>query len=615
MSTETEQSLPATGAAEHRVPAPRDGVIEMEESLAGMRARLAAVLDGPPLTQDTLVEIMSIYNNVAYVFLYLEAVDDHENLERLRPWRTEFYENAGLDDEILARLLALDCADPEVEAARLEYIDQLRKSRVHDPEGPRRLDALLTEAKALTDLAQQDQKSLLERLGVPVGGARPQVVFYKLMGNTANPATRAKLARAWRGARAPHVDELAGVVDRMITERRAQAAAAGLPGVLARTMERCKADEDTVETVIRTFLSGALTATEELEREIREVTGAAEGRPLDHFEYAVQQLSKDARIPSFDLEECLAYIFRVARSVFGLTFTRTDSAAPGLSGTDLTATDLIAVDVAADGVPVGGIKFDLWDLARKSVRANHTRGIRNRTDWSDIRQLPVAYVSCRFRTDDRGSGRITFQNVHSLFHEFGHAVNHLLVRKRTSYQSGLEYLPPERLECLSMWFEKWVHHPSFAASVTLPEGGAAELDRCRLLAAAEYRRTYVERAVTAWLDLDVHRGTEGGLRDSYRRLDEEFGVSRYVPFDDIVEYFTWPMYMAHPGANFSYLWGSADSCEKFLAFRDLTLDEIAGRPGLRALFGPCFDFDEPSDPPAAGSVFTFFGDARLEAIA
>lgn len=609
MSTETEQSLPASEEAEHQAPAPRNGVIEMEESLAGMLARLRAILDGPSLTQDTLVEIMSIYNNVAYVFLYLEAVDDHDNLERLRPWRTEFYENARLDEEILARLLALDCPDPEVEAARLEYVDQLHKSRVHDPEGPRRLDALLTEAKALTDLAQQDQRKLLERLGVPVGDARPQVVFYKLMGGTSNAATRAKLARAWRGARASHVDELAGVVDRMIAERRAQTAAAGLPGVLARTMERCKADEDTVETVIRTFLSGALAATGQLEQEIREVAGAVEGRPLDHFEYAVQQLSKDARIPSFDLEECLEYIFRVSRSVFGLTFTRTDSTGPGSA-----TLDLITVDVAADGVPVGSIKFDLWDLARKSVRANHTRGIRNRTDWSNIRQLPVAYVSCRFRTDDRGSGRITFQNVHSLFHEFGHAVNHLLVRKRTSYQSGLEYLPPERLECLSMWFEKWVHHPSFATSVTLPEGGAAELDRCRLLAAAEYRRTYVERAVTAWLDLDVHRSTEGGLRDSYRRLDEEFGVSRYVPFDDIVEYFTWPMYMAHPGANFSYLWGSADSCEKFLAFRGLTLDEIANRPELRALFGPCFDFDEPSDPPAAESVFTFFGAARLGAI-
>lgn len=137
MTTDTEQVHPATGEPVAQGPATRNGVIEMEESLAGMRARLGAILDSPPLTQDTLVEIMSIYNNVAYVFLYLEAVDDHDNLERLRPWRTEFYENHELDEEILSQLLTLECTDTEVEAARLEYIAQLRKSRTHDPEGPR----------------------------------------------------------------------------------------------------------------------------------------------------------------------------------------------------------------------------------------------------------------------------------------------------------------------------------------------------------------------------------------------------------------------------------------------------------------------------------------------
>jgi oligopeptidase A len=71
------------------------------------------------------------------------------------------------------------------------------------------------------------------------------------------------------------------------------------------------------------------------------------------------------------------------------------------------------------------------------------------------------------------------------------------------------------------------------------------------------------------------------------------------------------MYVSKPGANFSYLWGSADSCEKFAPFEALTLDEVAARPGLQDLFAACFDFDAPSPAPDSAAVFSLYDRARL----
>jgi oligopeptidase A len=579
--------------------ADRQSISSIEDSLDGMLIRLRAILDGPSLDEGTLVEIMSIYNNVAYVFLYLEAIDDEASYRRLLPKRALFHEDFALDARLLELTTQLRCADPEVEEARLELIDQLRIGQSYDPAPLERINELLLEAKATLDEVREEQSGLLERLGVNRPDANPSAVFYKLMGQTRSAATRQKLARAWEKVRDAHLDELVGAIDEMIAVRWADSAAAGWPSVLARSLERSRLTGAEIEPFLHAYIQQALRSHARLEAEIARATGVSE-RPMDHFAFAMRSVFGKSATPWFSLDECLKYIFAVTRSVFGLTLRRVED----------SYADVLSYDVRDRDREVGQIKFDLWNRDRK-IAGNHTRGIRNRTDWSGLTQRPVAYVACRFQTDPQGANRITFQNVHSLFHEFGHAVNHLLIRKRLSYQSGLEYLPPERLECLSMWFEKWVYHPEFTRHMSLPVEDMDALARCCRIKMTEYRRTYVERAVTAALDHDVHSRRPGGLASAYARLDERLGIARFTAFGDFPAYFTWPMYVAKPGANFCYLWGSADSCQKFAPFQDLSLAEISSRPDLRNLFVPSFEFDVLSKTPDPSAVFAFYDRASL----
>ncbi|MFE0181238.1 M3 family metallopeptidase [Streptomyces olivaceus] len=571
----------------------------IEDSLDGMLIRLRTLLDTTSLDESSLVEIMSIYNNVAYIFLYLEAIDDDTNYRRLLPKRALFHDDPALDAKLLELATRLRCDEPEAEDARLELVDQLRKAQTYDPTPAARINELLLQAKEALDGLQDDQNGLLKRIGVNRPGANPSAVFYKIMARTESGSTRQKLSRTWEKVHDAHLGQLVDTVNAMVAVRWADVTATGLPNVLARSLERSRLSPDRIEPFLHEYIEHAVESHARLESEVLRVTGTAE-RPMDHFAFAMSSIFGKYKTPLFSLEECLEFIFAVTRSVFGLDLHRVQD----------TYTDVLSYDVRDGDREIGQIKFDLWNRDRK-ITGNHTRGIRNRTDWRDLTQQPVAYVACRFQVDPAGVNRITFQNVHSLFHEFGHAVNHLLIRKRLSYQSGLEYLPPERLECLSMWFEKWVYHPDFAQYLSLPRGDAEALARCCRIKMLEYRRTYVERAVTAALDHDIHSRRSVTLADAYARLDQHLGIGRSTRLSDFPAYFTWPMYVAKPGANFSYLWGSADSCQKFTLFQELSLDEIASRPRIKELFTSSFDFDALSEEPDPAAVFAFYDRAVL----
>lgn len=588
-----------------RITAPdRESLTAIDEALDGMMARLQTILSEPPLTQETLVEITSIYNNVAYIFLYLAANEEHVNYEWLLPWRDAFHKNPELDQRILELLVELQCSDPEAEESRLAYVEQLReKLQASDLVRADHMKDLLSEAKTLLGEIQQDQAKLLKRIGVVgAGDVNPSAAFYTLISRTCSAVTRKKLAQAWVAQRDRRRDILVNIVDQMIETHRRRSAVEGYETVMERTLNKCRVYEADVETFLERYLIQALASYASLESEVRLVIGVTDD-PMDHFGFYIRTVFGGANTPLFVLDECLDYIFDVAQSAFGLTLKRVHT----------SNAHIIAVGVWAGSEEVGRINFDLWDTGSKAISPNHTRGLRNRTDWNGLVQRPVAHVSCRFQRGRDGDNQITFQNVHSLFHEFGHALNHLLIRKRISNQSGLEYLPLERLEYLSMWFEKWAYHPAFALHLSISSEDCEGVSLCQRIKMLEYRRTYVERAVTAALDFDVHRRSHGGLEASFQRLDEQFSISRYCTLGDFPAYFTWPMFLANPGANFTYLWGAADSCQKFASFQHLNLDEIASRPELRDLFAPCFDFDKPTDIPDSGAVFAFYDPVALQA--
>ena len=582
-------------------PPTRSTLANAEDALDGMMARLQAILAEDRLTPDRLVEITAIFNNASYVFLYFEANNEHIDFADLLQRRDAFYKNPSLDRRILSKLHACGFDDPGVERSRRAYIDQLtEKSENSDASTVEEIDALKAQIADLEEAVARDQMARIEQLGLPTGDERPSAFFYRLSSRTSRPETREKLARLWSATGEEHRFEMATVVDRMIEIRRRRAASTGAAGLpIAATLRKCRVDEAAVTAFLDRYLDMALVEHQALEREIAAELDV-DTAPMAHFSYYQRQHFGGERAPLFNLDACLHYIFAVAKAVFGLDFAIIRH----------PLSPVILTEVSRDGAIVGKINFDLWASHGKDLGANHTWGLRNRAQWGSIIQLPEAWVSCRFEAKIEEKRLITFQNVHSLFHEFGHAINHLLVQESIPNQSGLEYLPLERLEYLSMWFEKWVYHREFGNFLDLPEHEIDGLRRCAEAKKTEYRRTYVERAVTASLDFECHRREDATLRKCFDVLDARHRIGRFVRFTDFPAYFSWPMFMANPGANFAYLWGAAWSCTNFCTLEGLSLSEIAADRSDRAWCDPCFRFELPSAAPAPESAFSFYRPAR-----
>src|SRR5688572_8356978 len=98
---------------------------EIDKALAGMMSRLCALTNNQRLTQTAFVEISSIYNNVSYIFLYLESNAAHINYDWLLPWRQSFFSDSVFDKKLLKLLQELKCSDPEAEEARNAYVKHL----------------------------------------------------------------------------------------------------------------------------------------------------------------------------------------------------------------------------------------------------------------------------------------------------------------------------------------------------------------------------------------------------------------------------------------------------------------------------------------------------------
>ncbi len=438
--------------------------------------------------------------------------------------------------------------------------------------------------------------AFLKSLNVSAMGPRPDAAFYALARRTGNPATRRKLHGAWRRVRDQKLDDLAAAIDDVARARWTAACRQGFPTVTRQTFEKCEVSVEQAEAFLDTYVARAVESQVDLCRIIGG-TRTPNGASLDEFGYHLAQRYSGDMVPMLALDGCLRFAFDVAHRVFGLKFERMDG----------TGDKLIQVDVFEEDRRAGRIHFDLWAEHDQAKDANFTRGLRNRTAWNTVEQTPIAHVSCRFRRRDDSCEVLNFQNVHSLFHEFGHALNHLFIKRRMPNQSGLEYLPIERLEILSMWFEKWIYHREFASYVA-----DAGTDR-RLLTVAqeikmlEYRRTHLDRAMTAAIDLMIHEHPDLGVKEAFRRLDDRFGIDEFCDFGAMLPGFTWPMIQNNPGAYFAYLWGAGKSAEMFSPFLAAALADAPEPRATWETLAECFEFDHPSAPPGLESVFDFYG--------
>jgi oligopeptidase A len=387
-------------------------------------------------------------------------------------------------------------------------------------------------------------------------------------------------------------------LDAVVELRRAQARTDGATSVLEGTLARSGLDEARATAFIDAYVERAVESTGRLAARIRATTGAT-GRPPAHFGAYARTVTGGAALPALPLDGCLDYVAAIARDVFGIALTPLAADRP----------DEHAVLGVAGGQAIGAAFFDLMETPRRSTPGGGgaARGDTPPRSAEPSATLPEARVLCRYHHDARGGRVVSFESLHSMLHEFGHVMNHWLLRRHTPSDTGLDYLPLERIEDLSTWFEKWAYHPRLAEHLALSADDAAGLGLSAHVKRLEFLNANLDRAVVAALDFDVHRRDSGGLADSFRRLDKRFGFGDLCRLETVAGHLPAPLCRAYPGAYFAYLWGAAFGAQAFAPW--LSSGEGAraapGAPADRTLRS-CFDPDAPSETPQLDPLFLFY---------
>jgi len=198
-------------------------------------------------------------------------------------------------------------------------------------------------------------------------------------------------------------------------------------------------------------------------------------------------------------------------------------------------------------------------------------------------RLPVAYICCNQTppASDKPS-LMSFNEVLTLFHEFGHALQHMLTTVDCGLAAGINNIEWDAVELASQFMENWCYdRPTLRGLArhwqTNEPLGDEMIDS--LIAARTFREgsTTLRQVSFSLLDLELyHRYDPAGSQtplDVQRRIAGETLVMPPLPEDRFLCSFAHIFAGGYSAGYYSYKWAAVLSADAFGAFEEAGLDD------------------------------------------
>ncbi|MCP9828807.1 M3 family metallopeptidase [Synechococcus sp. L2F] len=315
-------------------------------------------------------------------------------------------------------------------------------------------------------------------------------------------------------------------------------------------------------------------ATEAEDLQAWDVSFWAEVRRQEAF-----ALDSEALRPWFPLPRVLDGLFGLCNRLFGIRINAADGEAP-VWNPDVR---YFRVDDAGSGEAIAAFYLDPYS------RPGSKRGgawmdeclVRSVTD--DGRPvLPVAYLVCN-QSPPVGDtpSLMTFEDVETLFHEFGHGLQHMLTTVERPQAAGINNVEWDAVELPSQFMENWCYDRStllgmarhWQSGEALPEAEFAKLQAARTFMTGAATLRQVHLALT---DLRLHSQwtpEDGRSPDALRReIAATTTVIAPIPEDALLCSFGHIFAGGYAAGYYSYKWAEVLSADAFSAFEDVGLD-------------------------------------------
>lgn len=279
------------------------------------------------------------------------------------------------------------------------------------------------------------------------------------------------------------------------------------------------------------------------------------------YDYSEEDLKKH-----LEFTKVLAGLFKLTKTLFGVEVVEVK----GAEKPETWHKDVRFFAVKENGEDIAYFYVDPYirpGLKSGGAWMNSFRDLRY--DYSRQRKidLPLAVLVLNQKGGD--DDLMTMREVETLFHEFGHALQHMLTTVKIEEVAGLSLVEWDAVEIASQFMENWCLDDR--AGIGIPE----DLKK-KVLAAKNFRAATACRRQLAFAktDLELHR--KGSVSDPDKIKTEcfkHFGMP-FVEGDGFLNSFTHIFTGGYAAGYYGYKWSEVMSADCYGAFEEAGLKDI-----------------------------------------
>ena len=454
----------------------------------------------------------------------------------------------------------------------------------------RALQALAAAAKEAGDQQQDGQDPSAEdgpwRLGLDMPRYIP-VLTHADNRSLRETVYRAQVSRASSG----ELDNTP-LIEEILDLRTHQAARLGYQNWAERSLASKMADNvGAVEQLLEELRVAALPVAEQEIDELKTcarrhgATEADDFSPWDVSYWAEKlrqerfNLNQEALRPWFPLPQVLDGLFHLCERLFSIKIEAADGEAP------IWHQDVRFFKVNdQDGHPLAAFYLDPFSRPASKRGGAWMDECLNRSRNSEGELThPVAYLICN-QTPPSGDipSLMSFEEVETLFHEFGHGLQHMLTTVEHPQAAGINNVEWDAVELPSQFMENWCldRHTlmgmarHWQTGEPLPEEDYNKLRNSRTFMQGCGTLRQVHFALT---DLRLHSTWTpelGQSPDAFRRkIADSTTVLPPIPEDRFLCAFGHIFSGGYSAGYYSYKWAEVLSADAFAAFEEVGLDQ------------------------------------------
>ena len=581
---------------------------ELEERLGwswGIVGHLMSVKNSPELREayETMQpEIVKFYNKLSQskpLYQAFKGIKEGAEWNTLEPAQQRIVESSLRDFELSGVGLKGEAKD-RFNEIQLESAELSTKFSNNVLDATKAFKLKLTDKKdveglppSALGLMAQTAKVEGDEAATPENG--PWVVtldypsYIPYMKYATNRELREKLYKASVSRASSSELDNRGNIDRILELRKEKANILGFDNFAELSLARKMAPDVAAVQKLQDDLRGA--SYDAAVKEFKELKAFAGQEDLKHWDvgyWAEKQreakfdFNEEELRPYFSLPRVLDGLFDLANRIFGVTITAADGQA-SVWHEDVRYFQI--VDESGDAIAF----FYLDPYSRPAEKRggawmNDCIGRAKMTvEGKTVTRLPVAYLICNQTppVDDKPS-LMTFGEVTTLFHEFGHGLQHMLTTIDHVGASGINNVEWDAVELPSQFMENWCYdRPTlfgmakhYETGETLPEEYYQ-----KLVAAKNYMSgsAMLRQLHFGMLDMELHSnyqpGGEETPNDVRDRLAKTTSVLQPISEDNFLCAFGHIFAGGYAAGYYSYKWAEVLSADAFAAFEEAGLED------------------------------------------